>query len=54
MISCFGSEFSSLMTQSAKTLYLVLVGMFGLMCSIPFYIFASGGDSDRDVALLLI
>ena len=41
------------MTLSAKTLYLFLVEMSGLMCSVSFCIFATEGESDRDVALFL-
>ena len=41
------------MRQSAKRLHLFLVEMSGLMCSIPFCIFATGGESNRDVVLFL-
>lgn len=47
------SESSSLMTQSAKMLYLFLVGMSELMCSILFCIFVTEGEFNRDVAFLL-
>ena len=43
----------SLMTQSANKLYLFLIAMSGLICSIPFCIFATTGESDRGVVHFL-
>lgn len=51
--SVFWIESSVLVTQSVETLYLFLVGMAGLTCSIPFYIFVTGDESDNDVSLSL-
>lgn len=46
-------EFNSFMRQSTKTLDLFLVEMAEMTCSIPFCIFATGGESNKNMALIL-
>ena len=49
----WGPKFNSFIRQSVKTLYLFLIEMAGMTYSIPFCIFATGGESNKNMALFL-